>query len=576
MGRLSRIYTTWVRIPLGPALLSGAVSVVAAVLTRWLLRVPMPAELYGDRITVLIPLPIFTALLGIFGSNAKHLFFVGLVLASGLLAAALGVLYWDIRRLVGARAQGRAGGSEAGRMPAFTLGLTPGYADVPVLAIAMYAIALLVLSPLLGAGFLGSALFGGIGAAVLSLLAPILAPSIAFVALLHRQADAQGAEAPAPGGAAANAAGRASPAAGVSRRRLLRDAGFAAAALGLAALAWEFVSSGLGTSLGIAAPPARNNLDFSNTPERITPPPTPTYGPWTAVSGQTDEITTADGFYYVSKNFASDPQIDAGSWRLEIGGQVSHPYRLSYSQLRALPVVERYHTLECISNEVGGDLMSNAYFRGVSLADLLDTAGIQPGASELVFHAADGYSDRLHLAQALDPRSLVVYEIDGAPLPEAHGFPARLLVPGLYGMKNCKWLTQLTVDSGDYTGYWEQQGWTNEAHIKTMTRIDTPLDGDLLDGKPTYIAGVAFAADRGIARVDVSTDGGASWQTATLRQPLGPLTWVLWELPWTPGSGGHDIVARAVELDGTVQTPQEAPPLPDGASGYHVIHVTAR
>ncbi len=578
MRRIWQVLADWLRVPLGPALLAGAISVVAAVLARWLGRLPMPAELYGDRITVLIPLPLFSAALGIFGPNAKHLFFVGLVLASALVAAALGVLYWNVRRLLAHRLGDHIGPPTWNARWDIRIGAAPGYAELPLLVAALYLVALLLLSPLLGAGLLASGVVGDTAAAALSLFPPIVAFALAFVALLRRVPVASAAPVvatpEAPAGVAADVPRVAT--ASVSRRRLLRDVAFAAGVLGVAAVAWEFISSGLGASLGISLTPARRQLDFSGTPKRIDPPPVPTYDAWTPVGGQASEVTTTSEFYYVSKNFASDPDIDARSWRLKIGGQVAKPFALTYDELRALPVIERYHTLECISNEVGGDLISNAYFRGASLADLLNRAGIRAGATELVFHAADGYSDRLHLAQALDPRSLVVYAINGEPLPQPHGFPARLLIPGLYGMKNGKWLTELSVDSGEYQGYWEEQGWTNEAHIKTMTRIDVPGDGDLLDGRATFIAGVAFATDRGIARVDVSTDGGVTWQVATLRRPLGALTWVLWELPWTPTSGGHYLVARAVELDGTVQQPANAPPLPDGASGYHYVHVMVR
>jgi len=304
--------------------------------------------------------------------------------------------------------------------------------------------------------------------------------------------------------------------------------------------------------------------------------PTPTYGAWTPVAGLTPEVTSPANFYYVSKNLAGDPQIDNGSWRLQIEGMVKNPYTLSYDQLKTLPQIQQYHTLECISNEVGGNLISNALFVGASLADILQTAGIQTGASDLIFKAADGYSDSLHLSQALDPRSLIVYLIDGVPLPQPHGYPARLLIPGLYGMKNCKWVTSLQVGSGSYTGYWEEQGWSNEAVVNTMTRIDVPQASALLLAKPMFIAGIAYAGDRGISRVDVSTDGGETWNTATLRRPLGNLTWVLWEYPWSPTSNSYTLVARSVDGQGNVQQPQENPPLPDGSTGYDFIGVTVR
>lgn len=570
---MRRFYREWLAMPLGPALVAGAVSAVASFAVRLLLAVPTPAELYGDRATVLVPLPLFSKLLELFGTNAKHLFFYTLTIAAALLAALGGVLYWNARRLVLVRTGGRLG--------PVTLGQTVTWVEAGALGLAMYAVALLVVSPALGAGFLGTQLAGGIGAALISLLFPVVAYALTFVSLIRRERSARwgGAAGGAVRGDAANqepaegaGAGR-----GYSRRRLLRSGIFAAVVIGGGALAWEFITSGLGNTFGLRPATSKApRLNIHDVPERIVPPPTPTYGAWTPVADQTPEVTATDSFYYVSKNLDSDPNIKSGGWQLKVGGHVERSLTLSYADLKGLPRVERYHTLECISNWVGGPLMSNARFAGASLADLLNSAGIKAGASELIFRAADGYSDRLHLAQALDPRSLIVYEINGEPLPQAHGYPARLLIPGLYGMKNGKWLTSLEVGTGDYTGYWEERGWTREARVKTMARIDVPGDSDFVPARPGFIAGVAFAADRGIARVDVSTDGGETWQEAALRRPLGDLTWTLWELPWTPTPGGYYLVARAVEMDGSVQTPAEAPPLPDGASGYHVAHVTVR
>jgi DMSO/TMAO reductase YedYZ molybdopterin-dependent catalytic subunit len=340
-------------------------------------------------------------------------------------------------------------------------------------------------------------------------------------------------------------------------------------------IAWELLSSGIASMFGIGGPQPPRILP-SGGPDKIVPPPVPSYGEWAPVSGLTAEITRTSDFYYVSKNLVGDPQVSQGTWNLAITGLVNAPYNLTYADLMSLPKVERYHTLECISNEVGGNLISNAYFTGVRLADVLNKAGIQTGASTMVFHCADGYSDFLHLSQALNPDSLVVYLLNGQPLPQAHGFPARLLIPGLYGMKNGKWLTSLQLATGSYTGYWEQQGWTNEARVKMMSRVDVPLDGDLLVAGTRYIAGVAYAADRGIARVDVSTDGGQTWRPATLRRPLGNLTWVLWEYPWHATSGRYVIAARAIDLQGNVQIPTYAPPLPDGSSGYDAVSVVVR
>jgi DMSO/TMAO reductase YedYZ molybdopterin-dependent catalytic subunit len=160
-------------------------------------------------------------------------------------------------------------------------------------------------------------------------------------------------------------------------------------------------------------------------------------------------------------------------------------------------------------------------------------------------------------------------------LPDGHGFPARLLVPGIYGMKHVKWITDIEVVNTDYQGYWQTRGWSDPAPIRLTSRIDTPLTGSIVPAsKPTYIAGVAFSGDKGISEVDVSLDNGNTWQHAILKKPLSNLTWVLWELPWTPAKGTHTIIVRAIDLEGNVQDPTQEPPLPDGSSGYHTISVS--
>ena len=545
------------RESLGPALLAASLGVVAMFVARYLLLIPTPPELFGDRATVLIPVNLFSALLQTFGSNTKHIFFAALVIGTALLAVIFGVAYWAARLWTTSR-----NASIASR-----LGASPGWVDAAMVWGLLYALTAGILAPLLGGGFLGAQFQTGVGGTLLSLLIPITAFSAAFTPLLRRNLESANQSATETTAAESR----------LSRRRLIGQGAFAAAVVGGGIIAWQFITSGLGAGIGLRTPSARPaGLNFANTPKRIEPPPTPEYGAWTAVDGETPEVTPTEEFYYVSKDILDDPRVDEKTWKLEIKGQAASPYTLTYAQLKALPRIERYHTLECISNEVGGNLMSNALFVGASLADAVQRAGVKAGASELVFAAADGYSDSIPLSLALDPRSLIVYEINGEQLPIPHGFPARLLVPGLYGMKNGKWLTNLTLGTGGYTGYWEERGWTRTAGVKTTTRIDLPLDGDTLAARPTFITGVAYAADRGIARVDVSVDAGVTWHAATLRRPLGNLTWTLWEFPWQPEPGGYYIVARAVEFNGDVQTPEEEPPIPYGATGYHVIHVTAR
>lgn len=536
------------RAALGPAMIAAALAVVTALALRYFFAVPMPAELYADQATTRVPLPLFEALLTTFGSAAKHLYLIGGLIVEAGLTACAGVLYVGVRSLV---LRARA-----------TQPLS--YADVPFIALALWLLSAGLLAPLVGGGVFGMHLLGGAGMTLLSQVAPDLVFALSLVAQMRR----------AP---ATQAGMDGQPAGGYSRRTLLRQGAVAAATLGGGIALWQALTSGLGALIGAGAARATApTVTLTNIPTRISPPPTPMYSPLAPVPGQSPEVTSANAFYYVSKNLAGDPVIGGASWKLAITGKVDKPYDLTYDQLRALPQVTQYHTLECISNEVGGPLMSNGYFTGVRLADVLNAAGIQRGAVEMIFTAADGYSDSLHLSQALDDRSLIAYLLDGEPLPHPHGFPARLLIPGLYGMKNGKWLTELSLSAGPYSGYWEQRGWSPEAIVKLTSRIDTPHDGDLLTAKTIAIAGVAYGGARGIARVDVSVDAGKSWRPALLKRPLGALSWTLWEYVWTPPSGAQVLIVRAIDLDGNVQTPYPATPLPDGSAGYHAITVTVR
>ncbi len=291
------------------------------------------------------------------------------------------------------------------------------------------------------------------------------------------------------------------------------------------------------------------------------------------VRGLTPEITPAAQFYRVSKNLF-DPVVEAADWRLQIDGLVERPYTLTYEQLRQLPAVERVVTLACISNEVGGDLISTARWRGVPLKTLVERAGLREGVVDIGLEAADDYTDSIPLAKALHPDTLVVWEMNGQPLPPEHGFPARLIVPGIYGMKNVKWLTRITAVAEDVLGFWERRGWSDQAVVKTMSRIDVPLAGSRLRDETIVVAGIAFAGDRGIRRVEVSVDGGRTWTPAQLKRPLSPYSWVHWAVAWRPTAAGrYTLTVRAVDGRGEVQTAQRSPTAPDGASGWHTIEV---
>ena len=296
--------------------------------------------------------------------------------------------------------------------------------------------------------------------------------------------------------------------------------------------------------------------------------------PGSGLAGISPEITPVKDFYYVSKNFV-DPSIAAGGWSLVVGGMVDKPLTLSLSDLRGLPKANEYVTLECISNNVGGPQMSNGDFTGVSLRDLLAMAGPQAAGTWVAFKARDGYQESLPMSLVQGaPEIVVAYELDGAPLPEAHGFPARMLIPGHYGMKGPKWLDSITVVDHEAGGYWEQQGWDHNAVVKTTARFDEPREGDIVKVGPVLVAGVAFAGSRGISRVEYSTDAGRTWTDAPFKAPLSPLTWVIWQAEWTPASeGAYELKVRATDKDGALQSSAMTASYPNGSSGYHTVRI---
>ncbi len=296
--------------------------------------------------------------------------------------------------------------------------------------------------------------------------------------------------------------------------------------------------------------------------------------PGSGVAGISPEITPVDQFYVVSKNFV-DPSISADGWHLSVGGMVDKPFSLSLSDLRALPSATQYVTLECISNNVGGPQMSTGSFTGVSLRDLLAMASPQASGTWVAFKARDGYEESLLISLVESaPEIFVAYELDGAPLPEAHGYPARMLIPGHYGMKGPKWLDSISVVNQESTGYWEQQGWDSNAAVKTTSRFDEPGEGDIVKLGPVLLAGVAFAGTRGISKVEYSTDAGRTWNEAPFKEPLSPLTWVIWQVEWTPASeGAYELRVRATDKNGALQSSSTAASYPSGASGYHTVSI---
>jgi DMSO/TMAO reductase YedYZ molybdopterin-dependent catalytic subunit len=296
--------------------------------------------------------------------------------------------------------------------------------------------------------------------------------------------------------------------------------------------------------------------------------------PEAGLVGPSPEITPVQDFYVVSKNF-SDPVVDGQGWNLHVGGLVDHPITLSLSQLRDLTSANEYVTLECISNDVGGQLMSTGAFTGVRLRDLVAMAGPKSDGTWIAFTARDGYTESLQLTLVnASPEILVAYDLDGSPLPMTHGYPARILIPGHYGMKGPKWLDRIDLVNRESGGYWEQQGWDHNAVVKTTSRIDVPRDGEIVKVGPVTVSGVAYAGTRGVSKVEYSTDGGGTWNEASFTAPLSPYTWVLWQASWTPATeGAYRLVVRATDGTGAVQDRRGAASYPSGASGYHSVQV---
>lgn len=291
------------------------------------------------------------------------------------------------------------------------------------------------------------------------------------------------------------------------------------------------------------------------------------------IKGLPPEITPNEQFYVVSKNPPGfDPRVDAARWSLDVGGKVAKPVRLTLEEIRAMPAVDQLQTLECISNEVGGDLISNARWKGIRLRDVLARAGgAAPTAVKVAFRCADGYSESIPIGDAVTPTTLLAYEMNGEALSPSHGFPLRLLIPGLYGMKNPKWITRIEVVDYDFQGYWQASGWTDEAVVKTMSKIEVVNK----TGGEVEFGGVAYAGDRGIKEVEYSTDDGKTWQKAAIKPALGKFTWVLWAAVWKPAkAGAYTVRVRAKDGNGVLQTSKQTPTLPDGASGYHTLRVS--
>ena len=496
-----------------PAALGGLVAIAAAILLRTLIGTRLLAELVLDAMLGVLPGEGFSTLLGVFGPYGKALFF-----ASTL----LGILVFYV--VVWARLKRRVGPS---REAVTRLAVLAAIASFALLLLAGIVLVVFTDAVLRNTSWFEYALVTALTSGLFASIAGLQTLSATASEYDRLSVDA--------------------PPASSSRRHALQ----LVPGLALGGLAMVVIARTLRDAAG--------------------------GGVQSSHRGQpTQPVTPTEEFYVISKNLI-DPQVDGSKWALHVSGLVGNRVDLSYDEFVAFPAQEQYTTMQCISNYVGDELIGNALWRGVPLNQVLARAGLSAGASHVLFRCADGYTVSLPIDFALRDQVVLAYQMNGAPLTDKHGYPVRLLSPGIYGMMHPKWITDILVMNEEVLGYWQQQGWSQEARMNTSIRIDLPADGSRIGPEPYLVEGIAFSGDRGISRVEVSTDGGETWSDARLKPPLGPYTWVLWDFAWTPPrdfAGRVSVQARATDGDGVLQTAEESSPYPNGATGYHIVDVT--
>jgi DMSO/TMAO reductase YedYZ molybdopterin-dependent catalytic subunit len=494
-------------------------------------------EAVANGVTLYVPIPVFDAVLSALGPLAKGLVYATVALTVPLAGALVAVLFRS------------------------ALADRPGIGATAMLAVIGVAAAELLILPLAGVGLLGAGWRGDPAA----LHVPIILAAVAYagVLVLLRRTDPDARAGTAPPPAEPADLEHTEVGGGLARREVLRRG-----VLGIAAL--SVVGAGLAV-LGRIGEAALRPVGG-----RVARPSIEGYGP-------TPRTTPVGEFYTVGKDLVP-PSVDGTTWRLDVGGLVERPASFDLAELRAFPRVEGYRTMQCISNEVvtWGGLIGNQRWAGLRLADLLDRVGVRPEARWVLWRAADGFTESLPLEVARDEWTWLVDEMGppGTALTPEHGYPLRVLIAGRYGMKQPKHLVGIELSETDEPGYWVKRGWDETAAVRVWSRIDDPRDADVVPaGVPLDVVGVASSGDRGIGRVDVSLDEGATWAEAELEPPsvdTNERTWRRWRATVTiPEPGRLTVVARAVDLAGNTQDPVVRPPLPSGATGLARISVVA-
>ena len=354
--------------------------------------------------------------------------------------------------------------------------------------------------------------------------------------------------------------------AGFDRRRFLYTGAVAAGLAAVSGFAGQYLVRRADASA------SRANVRIPTPADAAPPPPA---GADLRIPGLSPFITPTDNFYRVDTALFV-PAVDATGWKLRIHGMVDHDMTIDYQQLIARPLIERDITLACVSNEVGGQYIGNARWIGARLKDLLDEAGVHKGATQIVSRSTDGFTVGTPTAVAMDGRdSMLAVAMNGVPLPLEHGFPVRMIVPGLYGYVSAtKWIVDIELTTFQaYSAYWIHRGWAQQAPIKTESRIDTPSSSANVKAGVVPVAGIAWAQHRGIEKVEVKVDD-SPWAAADLALQDTVDTWRQWVYRWNAAPGRHYLSVRATDGTGATQTPIPAPPAPNGATGDHTIAVT--
>ncbi len=510
-------------------LIGGLAMMFVMLLLRTLAGIPTTAELLGDRIAALIPVNAFLALLGFFGGyNQFKQLGIGAALVGQLGLAVFGGIALAIhsrREVLGMNDKPLWG---IGRGTVKTIaGLTAG----------VWLLLVAGLYPNLDTHYFG--LRPGVATIVTSLgfvilLATYAAVTVATFRLVSGPPHATGDV----------------PSAGVvvnpGRRRLL---------IGGAGAVLAASSGGMLVRLYDRATFSYDGMQY--------------------IGPNLEPITPNDRFYVVTKNVV-DPRVNQALWSLEVNGLVDRPQIYDFGRIEAMSPTEQETTLMCISNPIAWGLISNAVWTGVPMRALLEEAGARDDAVEVVLHGADGYTDTFSFEKAMEPTTLVAYRMNGDPLPQRHGFPARIIVPGLYGEKNVKWVTRIEVVDHDAKGFYESQGWGPDFTVPNRSRIDGPnLREPVRAGGPIMLHGMAFAGNRGVSAVEVSTDGLQTWEEADLTYQGTQLTWSFWQYEWQPDRPAeYEIAVRMVDGDGMVQTSEERGTAPSGATGLHIVTAT--